>query len=790
MAAPGASLPELPSFNEIYKILIKSDDQPKEKQEKVGQYVKYFMERIQKDTLSSDHYPLVQKIIETIEKNGLVAEGQCAKIKAIFQAAIPPVAVPPVAPPTEIASREEAHERQREGVMNAMVKFYSAPTLSSTITSPVLQLPCVITPISFLKDLFDDFKQCSTSEEDPALTEKLEESINLLRIGLDLLWQGIENKTCLLEGNPQEMANLLREISGFLRKIDKTYRRTYFKEFQKSISSLCHEILAKRVGASYTYEYAKKFKELNIEKASGKIESTIRTVAAGMVNLRRFSGEFRWGTFLIAEHMGKGPLAGSYTSNCLRKAIESLNLINLPNFAQLKKSLEFALLVSESNWGWAEMLKASVAKLEVNESLAFSSESSDHGMLMMVTCTGIDQAGNKLYKVIQHNEGFGIERFHYQKVDSNGRHLYQTALEIVDVSAKNITSSESTFFLKLITNSFLLLRPLQMLGIKFGTVEAVYEEIIPLLKGRIAPPSDDPRLWSEGQLGGSCSASCIISFIRSQVSISDFEKFMNIARHETAFKSFREIKGGEGDTATQKVVTLEMIKDLEHRYKLAGKGLPKELQEMYRQLMEMQPGMSIRDLRYSLGKASLSSKDSHQVVLDKPLQLNGIPISISLGAKEGMISKSCVDNLNIAFTYMKENNPESLLKMYEYLKAAQQQAIHPKEIGNFIKLYQLIRNFYDDRVLGKEQLYKLTVLFSVMFDQWMKSKALKSLDEYEKQDEVLQNFLYNLHSVYNALHLSSYFKHDSFDRVIRHFQRGWFQPKGPQTPKWIKKMQA
>src|SRR5205807_606252 len=100
-----------------------------------------------------------------------------------------------------------------------------------------------------------------------------------LRIVIDLLWKGIENKACIIDGYPQEIANHLRQISGLLRSIDKKHQCTYFKEFQRSIGTLCHEILTRNASPLYTAEYAKKFKLLNAEKASFKVVSTIKQLS-------------------------------------------------------------------------------------------------------------------------------------------------------------------------------------------------------------------------------------------------------------------------------------------------------------------------------------------------------------------------------------------------------------------------------------------------------------------------------------------------------------------------------
>lgn len=318
--------------------------------------------------------------------------------------------------------------------------------------------------------------------------------------------------------------------------------------------------------------YKLKFEEVDNKKTKVGVINKISAFINSVNNIK-----FRWTTHVVAEHMSQGELsrnsrsAHSITINLLKEMNsvefdEPLNALNYANEVRKKSALRSASSVAAD-------IKNDIKSLKKNESRAIPSTSKNHAMTMLITCTS--DIHPKKYKVVNYNMGEGIHRYHYSRETSNGKIEYQTAFIIKDVPLSSLCSKESTFFKDIIKNSN------SFFG---GSVDILYKSIIPELKGEIENPSSDERLWSDGQLGGSCTARCDLSLIRSLVTLDQYKQVIDTARYEMLLKLFKQIKKGGYTSHIQKIVSLEAIAKLEYSYQKQNLKLPDEIGKMKMEL--------------------------------------------------------------------------------------------------------------------------------------------------------------------------------------------------------------
>lgn len=222
----------------------------------------------------------------------------------------------------------------------------------------------------------------------------------------------------------------------------------------------------------------------------------------------------------------------------------------------------------------AQYKLSSVQKLKEGESLVIQANVKRHAMAMRIVCTN-DEDGKKTYKVEHHNEGGGISQYHHSS-DIDGKKKYQTVLEFEDVTQDKLSLQ---FFTQMLENA------IHEDDTQKG-LDNLYTNILSQL-GRPSPPSQDKRHWSSGQKGGSCSAQCILSVIRSQLTEEQYSRFKTLARTKMLMMTVEDISKGKGDIATKKVIALEVVRKMEKHHAKRDLPLPKEVRELKEQLTKL-----------------------------------------------------------------------------------------------------------------------------------------------------------------------------------------------------------
>jgi len=206
----------------------------------------------------------------------------------------------------------------------------------------------------------------------------------------------------------------------------------------------------------------------------------------------------------------------------------------------------------------------------------------------------------------------------------DGKLKFQTALQILDVSAKTLCGDD---FLP----ALFALRDV-------GEISTLYCRVLPMLDGTLAPPSDDPRLWSHGQMGESCYVSCCIALVRSLLDKEAYQQFRERARLSLLLDIWNATREyGQSNTMT-KVVGLEIVRKLERSYRKRSLALPSELEDISRQLKARELPSDIATL-HEKGPGSF--------------RLNGVTSDVSLSSKGEIQGASAPDSLNLAFAMIK-----------------------------------------------------------------------------------------------------------------------------------------
>lgn len=422
---------------------------------------------------------------------------------------------------------------------------------------------------------------------------------------------------------------------------------------------------------SITNKYDKKFESVD-NKKTGFIKKISR-----FINTKIKDSSFVWMTHVAAEHMSQGTLAGnnsrvacSQTIGLLEKMQPSSN-----NFQKVVEALKYAEKILNKVGGLippyetvAKRVKKDIGSLKEGEFKAISSKGGGHATMMLIKCT---KDNPKTFELVQHNTGYGVNHYHYCR-DLPGKKEYQTTLEITDISYENLCGKNSTFFRDLLKNGD------PFIG---GDTDFLYNHIIPQLKGKIAPASDNNQLWSDGQIGGSCTARCNLSLIRSVVEPGEYKQFMDTARFEMLLRVYTQLKKGEYIPHVQKVVALEAIAKLEHSYEKRKLAFSENIKEM----------KSILEEQVKSHKSSKSSK----------------PLSKSVDSKEA------------AFEVLRKNNfnPEAISLVEKYLLGVAE-ITHPSqdEVQKMVELLMLMKSYCYDRLFTEKQIYIVSALSATMID--------------------------------------------------------------------------
>lgn len=310
-----------------------------------------------------------------------------------------------------------------------------------------------------------------------------------------------------------------------------------------------------------------KFNQLSHEETTSGIISKICMLFDSISRL------FRLDTMLGAEHMSQGAMSGSPGVTASTYMVKCVKESKLPFVTCLKGPFEYIKNIKQKLYDptypssmIARQVEGLTQQLEVGQTLILPSATEGHSMLLMIKREQ-DVGGKKKFTVVQHNTGDGL-RYHYYKIDERLGRKYQTALEIRDVSEENLCGENSTFFSQYF---------------KGGSVENFYENTLPLLKGKIAPPSEDPRLWSHGQIGGSCAVSCYISALRYLLTKEEFHQFREESRLNIVLRMVKEIKSG-WQSKVRTAVVVEILKKLRQSYEKRKVEFPQELANIQQQL--------------------------------------------------------------------------------------------------------------------------------------------------------------------------------------------------------------
>lgn len=470
-----------------------------------------------------------------------------------------------------------------------------------------------------------------------------------------------------------------------------------------------------------------KFSVLKGEVVSKGVLAKIRSLF-GYIGTKL--GLFNWEVHFSAEHMSQGAFSGNFSSSAIGSTIDLLNKMTSPP-EQLVKALTYALSISKKKEIYpsallAHAVKKDVLALDVGQSLAIPTDVQGHSMIMMVTCTRKDSGGKKTYSIVQHNTGDGIGTYHYQKKD-NGKMKFQTALEITDISQESLCGEQSKFFSRLFSL-------VNLLGGK--GVDALYNDVFPLLKGTISGRSYDERLWSHGQLGGSCTTSCLVSLVRSQVDKSTFQQFREVGRLEILLKSVHRIKAGWWRSKEHMNVVIETINKLESSYKKRKIPFPDSLREIRDNVKE--------ELSMSSDISGGSSLGGSQKVHRVSTPIKFMTSAWELQAK----NPDAIKGLTEIVTHLKSGKCD---RNFIETRCNQIAGItfYGDEKKKFLELCLEIVNFCKDRPLTKDQVLIMTGITSTIF-QNIQSVYWKEKGKVSK----VYTFCVEMHVRFNAMGLS------------------------------------
>lgn len=501
---------------------------------------------------------------------------------------------------------------------------------------------------------------------------------------------------------------------------------------------------------SPVYErYQERFIKISSEKQQTGALGYLRRIHSLITRSNYF--RLKYATHVAVEHMSQGDLANNPFIEALARTGKLLNKMqdpreegSPPRYPSSAK-METLLANARTCYMNIEITKKKVQELEIGESLVVPIHADMHGMMMVLTCTGLIN-GKKMYSIEQHNTGLGVNQYHYVKVDENGRRLYQTALRIVDVPQDNLFGKNASFFEN-------------VMGID-STVKMIYENFIPSAGGRIEDPSANEKHWSPMQLGGSCTASCLRSVMRSHLPPEENTLFEEVAKYELLLKTYKHIISGSGNSTSQKIVALEMVKEILHAHEKRGLAMSPELVTIQKRLEAMLP---------------------HKKITKKSR-----PFS----------SENMFDNLSFAFTTLRngrfskkaiEQAQPCLIKSFQSIMShlKSNSKIPEQDMEKFMAVSDQIIAFYKDRPLTNEEIYFMTAISTIL--ECMAESTKSKKETIKKQLSDITDFWKIMNQRFNALQLASRYENPLLKEIID-LAQSQIKHKEPEAPPEMKKM--
>ena len=234
-----------------------------------------------------------------------------------------------------------------------------------------------------------------------------------------------------------------------------------------------------------------------------------------------------------------------------------------------------SILVRRSD-AWIEKIDS----LKDGECMIVDMTTSTHSM------TGMLKKVGDTFTYFHSNTGGGLPKYHNSKIDdSTGLTTYQTVLVYEKISPDNAKQ-----FLQRIPR------------FPSGSVENVYEKLIPILTTEKALEIEDTRYWDMGQAGGSCAGQSELALIQSLMSKEKYEIFYKSLLEESAIQMYKHIASALDTSYSAKVASLDIIRRLETMYRSWGQELPEDLQERRQKIEDVIKHKLPKSIKKTLSK--------------------------------------------------------------------------------------------------------------------------------------------------------------------------------------------
>jgi hypothetical protein len=289
--------------------------------------------------------------------------------------------------------------------------------------------------------------------------------------------------------------------------------------------------------------------------------------------------KLKFGIHMAAEHMSHGRLSGNSILFALNETVDILNKMTSPpktliDALEAGKRVWQVVLSRPSLQTQAGFLSREIQKLNPGKSVALPLVFGGHGTALMITCTGFTAEGKKEFRIDHHNTGQGSEKHPHLTTNADVE-LVQTVVSWDHVPEAFLCEASAVF------PQFLLACIIYAKGdAALANLERIYS-LLDMFKTRLEP---DPKMWGIGQIGGSCSALCLKSLVRLQLSPDELVEFEQLAKTRLLYRALKMLKRGQGDATTRKIA-LEVACGLE------GKAVAEARQQLERS-MDIREGRS------------------------------------------------------------------------------------------------------------------------------------------------------------------------------------------------------
>ncbi|MDF2577669.1 MAG: hypothetical protein K0S74_1153 [Chlamydiales bacterium] len=462
---------------------------------------------------------------------------------------------------------------------------------------------------------------------------------------------------------------------------------------------------------------------------------------------------------LSVEYLAQGIWSANRGSSvAMQSLLEIIGNKKGKNFEKLKgllnKAIEYDKIIYNDIYGnsndyipfaenLAKNIKNEIQQLPLKGDLMVPVFYKGHAMMAVIS-RDEDNGGEKHFTFRLYNEGGGLESHNRQYM--NGIYKSQSSYRVSGLTFERLC--ESQFMNDLIVES----------KHPDSSSKHLYEHVLKKYLGDSEKEDfDDPRFFTSGQLGGSCSAQGVLAAIKGILSHEESTELKRDLRLHALNQFYADVLSGNASTE-KKVICLELARKLQHSYKKQSLEVPAIINDIEYRVKRLVSDVSSSKAT-DIGKLLVPNTSLEQ--LDKGKSVIDTFIDITSGDN---IKDIMHDFKQFKKTLNQRNYLEarSLLEKLYSKESLYLRGIDPKstELKSLItEILKLGEQYTDSLIHNTMEETDLLVGLKKLFDKTLANykKSIVSDKERETFESSVKKGYNRVFSNYERMHVKKYF---------------------------------